>query len=349
MSFARPTLTELVSRIQADFVSRLPLNGSPLRRSLVYVLSRVIAGAVHMAYGAIDWASRQIFPDTSDDEMLVRQASLFGLSKNPATYATANVVFTGTNGEVVTAGDVLVRNDGARYVALDDYTISGGSATGLVQAETAGADYSLAVDAVLSFESPSAGIDATATVTTGGEDGDDQETTEALRQRLRERMASPPMGGSVADYIAWAKQVTGVTRVWVTELELGAGTVVVRFVRDDDASPIPDSGEVAEVQTYLDTVKPAHAAVTVVAPTDAAVAFTIAVVPNTAEVKAAVTAELDDLFLRVAEPGGSILLSAMRTAIGTAAGLTDYTLTTPSADVTSTTNQLRSRGTITWA
>jgi uncharacterized phage protein gp47/JayE len=317
---------------------------------MVRVLARVIAGAAHMTYGAVDWAMRQSFVDSSDDESLGRQASIFGLSKTPASFASGPAVFTGDDGEVIEEGTVLVRSDGARYVTIGgDYEIASGEIEGLVQAELAGSAYSLSEDMVLSFESPISGVSGEAIVGEEVVDGADQETTEALRARLRARMAEPPMGGSVADYIAWAKQVAGVTRVWVTPLELGAGTVVIRFVRDGDVSLIPSGGEVTEVQDYIDTLKPAHAEVTVIAPTDAPQAFTIAVVPDTSAVRAAVTAELDDLFLRVAEPGGTVLLSSIRTAIGTAAGLTDYTLTVPSADATATTNQLRSRGTITWA
>lgn len=356
MAFARPTLNELVERVQADFVSRLPLNGSPLRRSLVHVLARVIAGMTHMLYGALEWLSRQLFADTSDDDYLVRQATLFGLSKVAATYAAAPVTFTGEDGSVIPEGSILVRSDGARYETIEgDYTISGDNVDGLVRALEAGAVGSLAEAAVLSFEAPIAGVDATATVGAGGEDGADQETTEALRARLRARMAEPPMGGSVADYIAWAKQIAGVTRVWPVPLALGAGTVVVRFVRDDDTpSIIPSAGEVSDVQDYIDSVKPAHAAVTVAAPIDSPTAFTIGVTPDTTEVKAAVTAQLDDLYRRVATPkdelgdGGTILLSQIRTAIGNAEGLTDYNLTVPSADVTSTTGELPSRGAISW-
>jgi hypothetical protein len=102
---------------------------------------------------------------------------------------------------------------------------------------------------------------------------------------------------------------------------------VVRFVRDNDAGPIPSAGEVTTVQDYIDTKRPAHATVTVIAPVDAPTAFTIAVVPNTTAVKEAVEAELEDLYSREAEPGATMLLSAIRTAIGNAPGLTDYTLT----------------------
>jgi uncharacterized phage protein gp47/JayE len=113
MAFVRPTLTELVDRIQQDFVSRLSLVGAVLRRSIVYVLARVLAGAAHMMHGHIEFISKQMFPDVSEDEYLVRQAATYGLAKTPATYATATVTFTGTNGTVLPTGTVLVRPDGA--------------------------------------------------------------------------------------------------------------------------------------------------------------------------------------------------------------------------------------------
>jgi uncharacterized phage protein gp47/JayE len=82
-------------------------------------------------------------------------------------------------------------------------------------------------------------------------DGSDEESTDELRARLLARLQNPPHGGNATDYEAWAKEVSGVTRAWSYPLELGAGTVTVRFVRDDDASPIPDAGEVAAVQLTL--------------------------------------------------------------------------------------------------
>lgn len=351
MSFARPTLAEIVARIQVDFVSRLELTGAVLRRSMVYVLSRVIAGASHMLHGHLDFLGRQLFPDQSDDAYLVRQAAVFGLTKTPPTFATATSQINGTTPTVCPAGSILIRSDGAEYTVDADVALSGspGVASIALTAVLAGADYTLTTGVVLTFQSPIVGINSTSTVIDTVADGTDEETTEALRIRLLERMASPPMGGNEADLIAWAKEVAGVTRAWVYPLELGAGSVVVRFVRDNDAGGIiPSGGEVTEVQDHLDEEAPATMAVTAAAPTDAPIAFTIAVVPNTVAVKAAVEAELTDLFLRVGEPARTMLLSEFRTAIGTAPGLTDYTLTVPAANVTHTTGQLPSKGTVTW-
>jgi len=347
MAFARPTLSELVTRIEQDFISRLALVGAVLRRSVVAVLSRVMAGATHMLHGHLDYLSKQLFADTSDREYLLRQAGLYGITPIPATFAETTVEFTGADGELIPADSVLLRSDGAEYYVLEEVTISFSSGSGFVVSALAGAAYSLAAGTALTFQSPVSGVDATAFVATVLQDGTDEESTEALRTRFLERLQNPPHGGAEADYIAWAKTIAGVTRVWVSPSELGAGTVVVRFVRDEDASIIPDAGEVAEVQDYIDTVRPVTAAVSVFAPVAVPLNFTLSVTPDTTAVRDAVEAELEDMLLD-ASPGGTVLLSEIRTAIGIAAELTDYTLTSPAADVTHAAGELATLGVITW-
>jgi uncharacterized phage protein gp47/JayE len=157
------------------------------------------------------------------------------------------------------------------------------------------------------------------------------------------------MGGARSDYEAWALQVAGVTRAWVYPLENGPGTVVVRFVRDNDTSLIPDSAEVAAVQAYIDDLRPVTANVTVEAPTASPLNMTIQLTPNTAAVRAAVTAELTDVLQREAAPGGTILLSHLREAISVAAGEVNNVLTTPTADVTHAAGEMPVLGTITWS
>lgn len=348
MSFVRPTLPEIIARTKADLESRLELTSALLRRAVATVYARVIAGAAHMLHGHIEFLGRQLFPDQSDDEYLVRQASVFGISKIAPAFAIGTVALTGTNGSVLPAGSVLIRSDAAEYLTAADATIGAGVASVSVTSVLAGADLTLVAAGTLTLQSPVAGITSVATVTASTQDGSDQETTEALRARLLERFSDPPHGGTVTDYVAWAKQVAGVTRVWVTPHGLGPGSVVVRFARDNDASPIPDAGEVAAVQAYLDGVAPANATVTAFAPTDQVVPVTVSITPDTLATRAAVTAEIADVIRREGAPSGTILLSHISTAIGTTAGITNFTLSIPAADVVSTVNQLPRLGTVTF-
>lgn len=349
MPFERPALGDLVARIQADLVSRLGGSGAPLRRSVVAVLARVWAGATHMLHGHLEYLSRQIFPDQADDVYLVRFASLYGISKSPATFATGALTVTGTNGQDVNNSAVLRREDGAEFtVTAGGGTISGGVLEVTVTAVLAGVAGNSADGTELTFESPLPGVDATA-ITGELSGGADQESTESLRRRLLARLRAAPQGGAESDYTLWALAVPGVTRVWVHPNQLGAGTVVVYFVRDDDVgSIIPSGGEVTVVQTYIDSVRPVTAAVTVAAPTAKTWNFTIEVTPDNTDVRGAVEAELTDVFRTEGEPGMTIQLWKVERAISIATGLTDYVLTTPNADLTHAAGEIPVLGTITW-
>lgn len=351
MPFTRPPLNDLTERSIADIEARLPGTDARLRRSNLNVLARVHAGAAHGLYGMLDWLAKQLMYDTAEGAILDRGASIWLTQKRiPAAAAQGSVSFIGTNGVVIPAGTALQRSDGAVFTTEADATITAGAATATVIAAEAGASGNTPAGSTLNIVTLIAGVNATATVAAGGlTQGADTESDASLRTRLIARIQQPPHGGAHFDYETWALEVAGVTRAWVYPQELGLGTVTVRFVRDDDVSIIPDAGEVAAVQTYIDARRPVTAAVTVVAPIAVPLNFTIAVTPNTQATKDAVTTELVDLLRREAVPGGTILLSHIREAISIAAGETNYVMTAPTADVTHTTGQMATLGTITWA
>lgn len=349
MPFNRPKLTELVNRIRLGIRSRLTTD--ELRRADAEIYGRELAGVAHGLYGNLEWMAKQLIPDTAEEEWLDRWASIWlDEPRKVAAASVGSVDVTGSNGVVIPAGTVLVRDDGAEYTTDAEVTVAAGVAVLAVTASLAGAAGNDIAGTALSFATPIVGLTSSATVTAAAlTGGADIESDDALRARLLARIKEPPHGGSANDYVNWALEVPGVTRAWVYPLELGAGTVTVRFVRDDDASLIPNAGEVTAVQDYIDALRPVTAQLTVVAPIAAPLDFTIALSPGTAAVKAAVEAELADLIRREAEPGGTILISYIREAISLATGETDHVLTVPAADVTHTTGQMATMGTITWA
>ncbi len=354
MPFARPTLAELIDRTRGDLRGRLEVEGALLRRAMIDVLGAVLAGGIHLLYGAIDWWSRQLFGDTAEREQLLRMAAMYGIFPTPATFATGNVTATGTNGSVIPANTILRLDAVTSYRVTTGQVIASGTATLPVQSVLAGSAANVPTGTTLTFESPIAGVNASATVAAPGiAGGVEEEGTEEVRDRYLLRLQEPPQGGADQDYVAWALEVAGVTRAWTFPNELGLGTVVVRFVRDGESPIFPDAGEIAAVQTKLDAERPITAQVTAMSPTELPVLFTIEVVPDNADTRTAVAAELADLFTRLAEPGdgagrGTVLISQIRTAIGTAEGVTDYTMTVPSGDVVPGVGQLPTAGAITW-
>lgn len=340
--FNRPPLTALVKGLRDDMLSRV--DGELLRRADAEVNSRVFAGAVHGLYGYADWIARQVIWDTCDDDTLERWASMWlQVPRKPAASATGSVTFVVAAGATVPSGTVLQGFDGVQYLTTAD---SAASAAPVIAA-LPGASGNRAAGQSLSLVSPVAGVQtqAMASEISGGAD---VESIDALRARLIARVQTPPDGGSATDYKAWALEVPGVTRAWVAPLEQGAGTVVVRFVRDNDATIIPDAAEVAAVQAYIDSVRPATAELYVVAPVADPIAFQITLTPNTLAVRAAVEAELRDLITREAAPSVTMLISHIREAVSSAAGETDSVVTSPAANIVPATGHMPTFGSIAW-
>jgi uncharacterized phage protein gp47/JayE len=354
VAFDRPTLAALVGRVRADFRGRLSIAGPLVRRAMADVLGAVWGGAVHLLHGHIEWASRQLFPDTSDADYFLRQAAMYGITPTPASFATGNVIATGVNTSVIPEDTIVQLDEGVTYRVTGDAVIAGGVATVALEAVLAGSAANVDAGATLTFESPITGVDATVTVASGGlAGGFEQGSIDSTRARLFLRWQEPPEGGADQDYRAWALAVAGVTRVFVYPNELGLGTVVVRFVLDGEADIFPAAPVVAAVQAALDAERPITAEVTALAPTPLAVDFTISVTPDTTDVHNAVEAELGDLLFREAEPGdgagrGTIRLSRILVAIGVAEGVEDFTLTSPVADVVPATGALPVMGTATF-
>ena len=355
MSYDRPDLTTLIERATADIESRLTGADARLRRSNLNVMARVHAGGMHGLYGYLDWLADQILPDLADDELLDRHASIW--LKNgrlPGAYAVGQVLATGTDGAVIEVDTLWKRADGTMYATETEATIAGGQALVTVVAVEAGQAGNAMAAVLLTLDSPIVGVNASANVTAGAlTGGADAEDDDSLRARLLARIKEPPQGGSKADYVTWALEVPGVTRAWCYPEEMGDGTVTLRFVRDDDASLIPDVNEVAAVQAYIDALRPVTSHLFVVAPIADPLAFQIQLTPATVAAKAAVEASLRDLLLREAEPEGGtgegrVLLSHLREAISLATGETDHVLVSPVADITPAAGHMVTFGSIAW-
>ena len=349
MPFARPSPSEIRNRMAAEIAVALPGADARLRRSMEEILVRAVGIASHELHGYIEWASAQILPDTAEDEVLARHAAIWGLTRIAATAAIGAVTFMGTAGAIVPAGAELRRGDDARFLLAAGVTIGGGgTGTGNVVARVAGATGNALAGVALQLVAPVAGIQPGAVVAAGGlAAGADAETDAGLRARLLQRIQTPPSGGAAADYVTWAFTVANVGRVWVYPLWLGAGTVGVAFVTTGGA--IPGGPLVASVQAALDLRRPVTVAVTVFAPATQAVALTIDLSVDTAEIRAAVLAELADFFVREAEPGGTILISRISAAISGAFGEVAHLLIAPSANITLPAGTIATLGTVTWA
>jgi len=365
VAFQRPTLETIIKRIQGDFKTGLGLL-TILRRSFLDVLSKAWGAVSHILHGAIDFAKDQLFPDTQDEDFLLRFGGLFSVVRNPATFAELNIEVTGTTGGTVVQGTQYQRSDGALYAVKDDIVVPAGpgTATGVIVAVVAGDGGNINDGSTVSLTSPVTGVESDTTVLSTAVEGEDQEDIEDYRTRVIERMQNPPAGGKATDYIAFAKTVTGITRVFVGPGVLGEGTVITWSVEDDEDPIFLSPAKVLEVQIAVDNLKPISADHTAATPINNPVDMDIRLKPNTVAVQDAVKSELEDMFLREAKVAGAIdpeqvglniffdgviSLSKINEAISLAADEEDHVLDSPTANITPLTGGLATLGTVTFS
>ena len=210
------------------------------------------------------------------------------------------------------------------------------------------------------------GADSTVLVTFGGlADGSDIEDLEVFRERILEALGTDFGMFSEAEIKIVAKQMPGVTRVWVRPATLNAengvaeGQVVIAFLRDNDANPLPSTLEIQAVKAHIvANIMPAHTAeedVMVISPTGVTVNFNFtALSPDTTSMRLAIRARLQQFFAEEVEFGTTLTEDAYRCAILStfdterAANLRSFTLAAPSGDIAIAWNELPRLGSVTW-
>lgn len=161
-----------------------------------------------------------------------------------------------------------------------------------------------------------------------------------------------------ADYFAYpvsgspVTPATGTITAAYSYVELGQ--VRIGFTRDNDASIIPTSTEVATVKDKILEIKPAHVAnddVIVFAPTAVPVNITFsALSPNTPAMQTAINSALDGFFRISNNIGENVKLADITAAISqvidTTGSVPIYTLSAPAGNTTIGLNQIGTLGTV---
>lgn len=333
MPFNRPDLQTIINRMQADIVSRLTNAVALLPTSLLNILVRIFSGAIHTGYGYAAFIGKQILPDLAETTWLNRHAFSWGVSRIEAVASDGDIIFTGVNGTAIPIDTKMVRDDGVEFETTAGGTITGGVLTLDVVALVAGVDGDTASGIFLTLSSPITGADDVAAVDVGLTGGLDEETDEALRTRILERIKFTPAGGSANDYKAEAKLVAGVANAFIFPnqnnliTQHGYVTAVILGV----SPKVPSAGLLTDVQTALDAIKPVTATIVTAAIDDVTITMTIKLDPNTPTMQATIESNFGDLLDLEGTPGGTILLSHIRDAISTA-GANDYEITNIEVD-----------------
>lgn len=344
MPFETPSLPVLIQRTQSDLAS------DSLRQSDAQVLARTLSGAAFGLYGYLDWIAEQILPDKADESTLERIAALrLNQPRKAAQAARGSVSFMAAAGAVLDVDTLLQSSDGRSYKVTAARTTSAGLNSTTIQAVDGGALGNADAGLELTAVQPVQGIGNAFTVLAPGLSGGvARESLESLRSRVIRSYRIIPHGGSADDYETWALECPGITRAWCRRNYFGPGTVAVFVMCDDDPRPLPTGEQLAQVQTYIEALRPVTARVRVMAPVMLPVTYALRLTPDTSAVRAAVESQLRDLHSREAGLGQPLLLSHIREAISSATGEQDHQLLAPLADVPASNNQLLVFGGCQW-
>jgi uncharacterized phage protein gp47/JayE len=313
------------------------------------VLARTVGKSVYELWLEQRRLAEELLPDTAED-WLERHVSLRGMSRIPASAATGIVRLTGTAGIPVPSAIALRGPSGAQYSTTTGGTIDGGGVLDVeVLAADAGTAGNAAAGVVLDLVSPVPGLSPqVATVQAPGlTGGRATETDDALRARLLALIREPPRGGAASDYEAWALEAGGIGYVAVQPNGMGPGTVGVVVALEGPAEA--EAGDLARVEALIEDRRPVTASVYVLAAALLPVPLTIALTPDTVQVRSAVQAALQIFFRREARIGGLMPLSRISEAISSAGGEYSHEILSPAGAVTPEAAELPVLGPVSWS
>jgi uncharacterized phage protein gp47/JayE len=258
-------LSEVRSLVRDQIHGSLPGSDATIPNSVLRVMSDSQGALCFLTLEYVDWLALQLLPDTAETEWLDRHGNIWlvnadgTIGRKQATLATGTIAATGVNGSIVPAGALMGgSSQNASYQTTAQAVIGLGPTSIDATALQAGSIGNLLPETTLAFLSVMPGVDSSVTVVEM-DGGTDTETDDQLRGRILKRIQNPPMGGDADDYEQWALAVPGVTRAWCAPLEMGIGTVTIRFMMDqlrasNGGFPLPS--DVDTVRAYIDTVRP---------------------------------------------------------------------------------------------
>lgn len=187
-----------------------------------------------------------LISNLSGKELADRINAITGLERKEATKATGVVTLTGTGS--VTIGALFETSGGIQFEATETKEIIA-TGTVSVRAVIDGAEGNVASGTITLFPVTLSGFTAVnnADPTSGGFYA---ESDSDLTARYYEKLRAPATSGNKAQYIGWAKSVTGVGGVRVIPLWDGNNTV--KLVIIDSNKQAASTELVASVQNYVD-------------------------------------------------------------------------------------------------
>jgi uncharacterized phage protein gp47/JayE len=334
MTFITPDYQKIKGDILRDIVNQEP-DAAVGTDSDYAVRASGEAAAIEGLYQHQQWLFKQIFPDSADEENLIRHAGEHGITRKSANASSGFATLTGSVGAPIPSGTEGKTANGIAFVTTASAEIDGGgTAVIAISASVAGVSGNLPVSTALTLTSAPAGITTAAIISTATTGGYEQETPASLLDRLLFELQNPPQGGNKDDYHRWAREVPGVGYAYIYGQRRNTRSVDIVILDDDGV--LPSTPLVDACQAHIELKRNVTADCWVGGPTAEPVPVTAALVLSgvtLAEVTPIITAALQAYF-RSLKPGDAVILKQIEKLIMSVTGVVDCTVSAPAANVT---------------
>lgn len=219
--YADITYEEILARI----LDRVPGGIDKREGSIIYDAVAPCAIEIRQMYLELDNIIMQAFADTASREYLIKKCEEVGITPHAATHAILRAEFTPASVSIPV---------GARFSCEQlNYAVIAKIEDGIyeVECETIGAAGNELVGRLIPIDFIE-GLE-TAELTEILVPGQDEESTESLRERYFNHFKSAAFGGNVADYIEKTTGINGVGAVKVEPVWNGGGTVKLTILNSE--------------------------------------------------------------------------------------------------------------------
>lgn len=315
MPFSIPLLKDWRLKGKNYVLGNLPPGAVILPNSPLRIASDNSAGMSFELLMYLQWLSLQLLPDTAEAEWLDRHANIWlpNAGRKAAIFSVGTCTIKGIVGTPLPNGSLLTASTSkgqVQFQTTQDITIGVGLTTVPLICLTPGALGNIQQGTFLSLAAAVQGVDGGSAVAVSITGGADKETDAELRVRVLDRIRKPPMGGDADDYEAWVLTVPGVTRAWCSPLEMGVGTVSLRFMCDDlratafaNTNGFPLAADIAAVSAALNMLRPvAVRDFFPLAPIPEPINYTVHLSPDTVSLRAATEISVSAMLHLMAKP-----------------------------------------------
>lgn len=332
MSLTIPTIASEESTIHSDLESSTTQTIPLLERSFMSVISKVLAGAIVLAYrfAGRRWLDMFVryasYQSTTVNGTTIRPllelGRLHGVS-DPAAAVKAQIQVTVTvitaTGSLPIGTRISCQQNGFIYtstsevaLALPTVTVQAIAASSPNGGDGSGASGSLASGTAVQLVAPPSTVEKDAVVDSTVIAGADAEDWEDYRARVIAARRTPPEGGALSDYRKWAMTISGIEAAFPYTGDPGVVDIYCRATEASSGSAdgIPTSAQLTAVADYINgtvggvpSLRPVNDGIQVLAITRKPFDITVKGlnVANGIETRAEIESALDE-FLFTREP-----------------------------------------------